>query len=292
MAMVWAALLLSGIVCTSSQYIYSKDRCASNGETMMQIRELVIQQGRIQESVDSLRRMVKKLEEDVNKTHEDVRIVKKESHKYKDCKDLYVNGNTESGVYEIYPFGIESKVSVFCDMMTEGGGWTALQKRVSGSVSFDRTWSDYKTGFGHPSGSYWIGNDVIHQLTKRSNTSLYVTLTLTNGTKLYELYSQFSVADETNKYRLFLGGPATGTLGDSMTSGHDLSGMPFTTKDRDNDRSINNCAVHNRGGWWFNSCHHAFLNGPWSSNSWDWLWYRTVMYGTSVKGTTMMVKRH
>ncbi|XP_062591058.1 fibroleukin-like isoform X2 [Saccostrea cucullata] len=101
-------------------------------------------------------------------------------------------------------------------MVTEGKGWTAIQKRVSGSVSFDRTWTDYKRGFGNSKGSYWIGNDVIQQLTRGRNSSLYVSITLTNGTNLYELYNQFSVADETNKYRLFLGGPATGTLGDAM----------------------------------------------------------------------------
>ncbi|XP_062604820.1 microfibril-associated glycoprotein 4-like [Saccostrea cucullata] len=299
MAIVWAALLLSGIVCTSSQYIYSKDRCASNGETMMQIRDLVIQQGRIQEMVDSLRRMVKKLEEDVTKTHENARIVRKELNKYKDCKNLYIYGNTESGVYEIYPFGNNSKVSVFCDMMTEGGGWTAIQRRVSGSVSFDRNWTDYKTGFGNPNGSYWIGNDVIHQLTKRRNSSLYVSITLTNGTKLYELYNQFSVADETNSYQLFLGGPATGTLGDSMLHtgspyNYDLSGMYFSTPDRDNDGFPRNCAALSniRGGWWFNSCHLAFLNGPWSPESWTFPWYPTVTNGKQIKETLMMIKPH
>ncbi|XP_062599670.1 uncharacterized protein LOC134261228 [Saccostrea cucullata] len=80
MAMVWAALLMSGIVCTNSQYIYSEENncCASNAETMVQIRGLLIQQMRIQESVDSLRQMVKRLEGDVTKTHEDVQIVKRE----------------------------------------------------------------------------------------------------------------------------------------------------------------------------------------------------------------------
>ncbi|XP_062592613.1 fibroleukin-like [Saccostrea cucullata] len=301
MAMVWVALLMSGIVCTSSQYIYSKDRCASNGETMMQIRELVMQQGRIQESLDSLRRMVKKLEEDVTKTktHEDVRIVRKELNIYKDCKDFYIRGNTESGVYEIHPFGNNSKVSVFCDMMTEGGGWTAIQKRVSGTVSFDRTWTDYKTGFGNPNGSYWIGNDVIHQLTKGRNSSLYVSITLTNGKKLYELYNQFSVADEINKYRLFLGGPATGTLGDSLldtvNSAGDLSGMYFSTPDRDNDGdSEGNCAAdsNRRGGWWFNDCYLAFLNGQWSPGYWSDPWYPTVRDNKQMKETLMMIKPH
>ncbi|XP_062579618.1 fibroleukin-like [Saccostrea cucullata] len=180
-------------------------------------------------------------------------------------------------------------------MVTEGGGWTAIQKRVSGVVAFDRTWTDYKTGFGNPNDSYWIGNDVIHQLTKRSNTSLYVSITLTNGTRLYELYDQFSVADETNNYRLFLGGPATGTLGDSMLHTGDLylSGMSFSTPDRDNDGvSGGNCAAYSRGGWWFNWCHHAFLNGPWSPGSWFRPWYPTVYDNKQIKETLMMIKPH
>ncbi|XP_062610500.1 fibrinogen-like protein A [Saccostrea cucullata] len=181
-------------------------------------------------------------------------------------------------------------------MLTEGGGWTAIQKRVNGSVSFDRTWADYKTGFGNPNASYWIGNDVIHQLTKRGNSSLYVSITLTNGTKLYELYNQFSVADETSKYRLFLGGPATGTLGDSMlhtgSSRFYLSGMSFSTLDRDNDRWNYNCATWSdlRGGWWFNYCHLAFLNGPWSPGDWIYPWYPTVTNGKQIKETRMMIK--
>ncbi|XP_061186852.1 ficolin-2-like [Saccostrea echinata] len=181
-------------------------------------------------------------------------------------------------------------------METEGGGWTAIQKRISGSVSFNRTWTEYKKGFGNPNDSYWIGNDVIHQLTKNWSSSLYVSITLLNATTLYQQYQQFSVSDETDNYRLFLGGPATGTLGDSMmnpgdSNGH-LSGMFFTTSDRDNDQYGGNCAAVWEGGWWFKNCYVAFLNGPWSPKKWTYPWYPTIEYGTSVKQTLMMFKRH
>ncbi|XP_062613344.1 ficolin-1-like [Saccostrea cucullata] len=108
------------------------------------------------------------------------------------------------------------------------------------------------------------------------------------------MYDRFSVSDEAGKYQLSLAGPATGTLGDHMRS-YDLSGMSFSTPDRDNDRnSAGNCAADSirRGGWWFNACHRAFLNGQWSPGSWSWPWYPTVKNGTSVRGTTMMVRRH
>lgn len=37
--------------------------------------------------------------------------------------------------------------------------------------------------------------------------------------------------------------------------------MAFTTYDQDNDRKKVNCAKESHGGWWYNSCHHANLNG-------------------------------
>ncbi|XP_062593514.1 fibroleukin-like [Saccostrea cucullata] len=177
-------------------------------------------------------------------------------------------------------------------MTTMGGGWTAIQKRVTGPLSFDRYWTEYKYGFGLPEQDVWVGNDFIHLLTKENNSSLYVSITLLNGTTLYEMYDRFSVSDEAGKYQLFLAGPATGTLGNSMIS-YDLSGMFFSTPDRDNDGSPGNCAAHSyiRGGWWFNWCHWAFLNGQWSPEYWENPWYPTVPNGTSVKGTTMMIKR-
>ncbi|XP_062615844.1 fibroleukin-like [Saccostrea cucullata] len=235
----------------------------------------------------------------------------------RDCKDLQTDGHLNSGVYDIYPYEtITSPVSVYCDMTTMNGGWTTIQKRIIGSLDFNRTWTEYKNGFGSPEQDVWVGNDVIHQLTKENSSSLYVSITLQNGTTLYEMYNQFSVSNEAGKYQLFLAGPATGTLGkcihvkflklgsnyvshrdgmlNTVYTGGYLSGMYFSTPDRDNDRwSDGHCAAlsSRRGGWWFNDCHYAFLNGPWSQESWWSPWDPVVESGTSVKGTTMMIRR-
>ncbi|XP_062612965.1 ficolin-1-like, partial [Saccostrea cucullata] len=106
----------------------------------------------------------------------------------KDCKDLRENGQTITGLYDIYPY---RTLTV-----------PAIQKRVDGSVSFDRNWADYKNGFGSPEQNVWIEN----------TSSLYVSITLQNGTTLYEMYDRFSVSDEAGKYQLFLAGPVNGTL--------------------------------------------------------------------------------
>ena len=36
-----------------------------------------------------------------------------------------------------------------------------MQRRLNGSVDFNRIWKDYKMGFGSPDGEYWLGNTII-----------------------------------------------------------------------------------------------------------------------------------
>ncbi|XP_061190545.1 ficolin-1-like [Saccostrea echinata] len=214
----------------------------------------------------------------------------------RDCKALYDQGYRASGVYTIYPWERSSpacrSVKVFCDMGTFGGGWTAIQRRTTGSVNFTRNWADYKVGFGIPEEDYWIGNDVIHQLTKYL-PQLYVSITHKTLNQRYVIYNQFSVSDGNNNYRLFLSGPTTGTLGDNMlNTDRRIVGMGFSTLDKDNDNKPGNynCAAKFGGGWWFNGCHRAFLNGPWAPGRWVEPWSELIMSGTDITETKMLIR--
>lgn len=33
----------------------------------------------------------------------------------------------------------------------------AIQSRLSGTMNFDKTWMEFKSGFGVPKNAYWIG---------------------------------------------------------------------------------------------------------------------------------------
>ena len=84
------------------------------------------------------------------------------------------------------------------------GGWHIIMRRSDHTV-FELPWGSYKNGFGDPSSSFWIGNDIIHELTK--NTSrLRIIMKNTLGEYMQADYDSFYVADEMDRYRLSVSG--------------------------------------------------------------------------------------
>ncbi|XP_028391546.1 uncharacterized protein LOC114516311 [Dendronephthya gigantea] len=190
------------------------------------------------------------------------------------CANFYQTGRRMDGVYIIDPDG-QGPFQVRCDMNTDGGGWTVFQRRQDGSQDFYLGWSDYKAGFGDLNGEFWLGLDKIHRLSKSGQNVLRVDLMDFNGAEGYAKYGTFSVADESDKYRLNIGN-FSGDAGDSLGYHNQ---MQFTTKDSDNDAWSSNCATRWKGGWWFNNCHYSNLNGlylgegrfsPTGINWYDW----------------------
>ncbi|XP_028415479.1 fibroleukin-like [Dendronephthya gigantea] len=109
-----------------------------------------------------------------------------------------------NGVYMINPDGLGS-FQVYCIMNRDRGGWTVFQRRQDGSQNFFLGWSDYKAGFGDLNGEFWLGLDKIHRLSKSCQNVLRVDLMDFNGTEAYAKYGTFSVAYESDKYRLNIG---------------------------------------------------------------------------------------
>ena len=106
--------------------------------------------------------------------------------------------------------------------------WTVIQKRFDGSEDFFRVWADYKEGFGDVSGEYWLGNEVIHQLTTRANYTLKIVLTDLRYVTKYAMYSSFRLADETDGCRLTIGGYS----GDTADGMYLHNGRMFSTRQK------------------------------------------------------------
>ncbi|XP_055863865.1 uncharacterized protein LOC106054020 isoform X1 [Biomphalaria glabrata] len=177
------------------------------------------------------------------------------------CRDIV---STKDRVVVTLGSGLE----VMCDTKTDGGGWTIFQRRINGKVDFYRGWKEYRDGFGdYNIGEFYLGNEKVYQLTSEKENELRVDLE-TNITSYFAYYSEFYLLNETENYKLKVGG-FNGTMSDDL---HHNNNKAFSTFDKDNDSDGNsNCAENYKGAWWYGSCGYASLNGIWVQGI---LWWR------------------
>ena len=174
---------------------------------------------------------------------------------------------------------------VFCDMSTDvdvnnrrpGYGWTVILRRLDSSTpSFNRSWQEYRNGFGCLNDSFWFGLQKIKHLVSYklpgcTNTThqLYVGMERFHPTDPYDsaFYHAFSIGNESANYNLninFTGGNSS--FNSTLSYGtHDAlkehSGLQFSTYDKDNDISLGHCAETGGGGWWYRNCIDSHLTG-------------------------------
>ncbi|KAJ8033951.1 Ryncolin-4 [Holothuria leucospilota] len=77
-----------------------------------------------------------------------------------------------------------------------------IQRQIDGSLTFRRSWEDYKSGFGFLSSEFWIGNDKLSYLTNQAVYELRIDLTLSSGSSFYVSYNSFRISDEWGDYSI------------------------------------------------------------------------------------------
>ncbi|XP_049885923.1 angiopoietin-related protein 2 [Pectinophora gossypiella] len=215
------------------------------------------------------------------------------------CVDLLNAGMRDSGVYYLQIRGTTYWfLKVFCEQNMADGGWTVIHRRDDFGVpaeNFNRDWNDYKNGFGDPSKEFWLGNENIYMLTNNDDYMLRVELEDFDGNKRYAQYSHFKIYSEAEYYKLEIDG-YEGNAGDSLNDPwYGSNNSPFSTYNRDNDRSSLNCASMLKGGWWWKSCGRG-LNGLYLHDPQDLtarqgiVWFRWRGWDYTLKRASMMIK--
>ncbi|KAM9477371.1 angiopoietin-2a isoform 1-T1 [Clarias gariepinus] len=259
-----------------------------------QLQRASDENGVLQQQQHELSETVNNLIQSINiPTSDKTAMMQDTPSQYKDCAAIFKSGNKESGVYTLTIPDTKEQIKAYCDMETEAGGWTIVQKRFSGLVDFDQTWKEYKMGFGDASGEHWLGNEYISKLTNEQQYVLRIELTDWEGNTAFSQYDEFSLSGEEQKYRIHLKG-YTGTAG--KISSLAQPGSDFSTKDADNDKCVCKCSQLTTGGWWFDACGPSNLNGVYyqqgqHSNRFNGIkWYYWKGSGYSLKATTMMIR--
>uniref|UniRef100_A0A182JMY0 Fibrinogen C-terminal domain-containing protein n=1 Tax=Anopheles atroparvus TaxID=41427 RepID=A0A182JMY0_ANOAO len=182
----------------------------------------------------------------------------------------------------------------YCQFATEGSAWTVFQCRnwYDLQENFNRSWIEYKHGFGDLGYEFWFGNDFIHRLSYDDNVELRIELEDFDGNSAYAQYGTFRMESEKFNYNLMVS-DYRGNASDALSYHNDHD---FSTYDRSNDKSETYpCALTFGSGWWFNSCAESNLNGkyylehPRAHKSTGILW-ETWLGDYSLKSVKMMIR--
>ncbi|KAK7909496.1 hypothetical protein WMY93_014180 [Mugilogobius chulae] len=90
------------------------------------------------------------------------RVERQADYVGKDCvaaHQFHLNGES-NGLFKIQAAATAAVVTVYCQQEGLMGGWLLAQQRETGAVSFNRTWAEYRNGFGNVdaqgSGEFWL----------------------------------------------------------------------------------------------------------------------------------------
>ncbi|XP_016981107.1 fibrinogen-like protein 1 [Drosophila rhopaloa] len=235
-----------------------------------------------------------KISEGQTKSKEDILKVKEEDLKNRDeqistlTTQIQALENTKSELssqLSEYQIKLREMEPFKVSCASSPRGWTVIQRRIDGSVNFNRTWNDYKSGFGNVSGEFFIGLEKLHRMTEARPHELYIKLGMVNGSTSYARYDDFKIGSEKENYKLKNLGKYSGEAGDSLTYSKN---QKFSTFDRDNGNIFDfNCAFRD-GAWWHKYCPHSMLNGKYFKdgkgrggihwNSWNIYWYESLTF--------------
>ncbi|KAL5019526.1 hypothetical protein ScPMuIL_002418 [Solemya velum] len=100
-----------------------------------------------------------------------------------DCFGIYGLGYRKNGVYRVRLDNTDVRIK--CNLretprnwnmdnrLANLTGWIVIQNRRTAS-DFNRSWEEYKRGFGNLQSDFWLGNEVVYKLMNRTTDRVYL----------------------------------------------------------------------------------------------------------------------
>lgn len=158
----------------------------------------------------------------------------------------------KSGKYLIQT-GPFSTSTAFCDMETDGGGWTTIIRRTWSSLTFNRPYYEYEEGFGELEKDFWYGLRAMRDITTRTPYEMrFDMFDVVNDTvsASHAFYSSFRVEGE--NYTLHLGS-FSGSDEILVNNLIQFDGQQFYAKREKQDQGLEatECIDRFKAGWWY-----------------------------------------
>ena len=134
-------------------------------------------------------------------------------------------------------------------------------------MAFNRSWSEFRSGFGCVTDDYWMGNEALSQMTSSGKCRMKF-IFQSPANRWYVMEYNVSIANESLGYAMTISSTFVGNSTNPLNS---HNGKMFSTWDRDNDVCPTcNCAAIYGAGWWFSaSAYNGYTCGSSNMNSGD-----------------------
>lgn len=123
----------------------------------------------------------------------------------------YPKRNRTTRCLEVYVGLTDSISNVFCPISHndhEHNQWLMIQDRQTNHINFNRTWNEYRRGFGNilNQTNFWIGNENLYWLTNSYQCRLKIELTDWRNETRLAIYEIFRISNQNDNYRIQIDG--------------------------------------------------------------------------------------